>query len=101
MIDAIPTMAWCSLADGSVEFLNQRWHDYTGLPPEEAHGWGWKVAILHQDIASVMDNWQALLASGEAGYCRLAGGHDTVHPQVLHQLTVVIGDVPHRSGQGR
>ena len=74
MIDAIPTMAWCSLADGSVEFLNQRWHDYTGLPPEEAHGWGWKVAILHQDIASVMDNGQALLASGEAGYCRLAGG---------------------------
>src|SRR6202035_2949529 len=31
MIDAIPTMAWCSPPDGSVEFLNQRWHDYTGL----------------------------------------------------------------------
>ena len=30
-IDAIPTMAWCSSPDGSVEFFNQRWHDYTGL----------------------------------------------------------------------
>jgi hypothetical protein len=33
MIDAIPPMAWCSLPDGSVELLNQRWHDYTGLSP--------------------------------------------------------------------
>jgi hypothetical protein len=24
MVDAIPTLAWCSLADGSVEFFNQR-----------------------------------------------------------------------------
>jgi len=23
--------------DGSSEFLNQRWHDYTGLSPQEAH----------------------------------------------------------------
>ena len=33
MVDAIPTLAWCALADGSVEFFNQRWHDYTGLSP--------------------------------------------------------------------
>jgi PAS domain-containing protein len=38
MIDAIPAMAWCSLPDGSVEFLNQRWRDYTGLSPYESHG---------------------------------------------------------------
>lgn len=33
MVDTIPTLAWWSLADGSVEFFNQRWHDYTGLSP--------------------------------------------------------------------
>ena len=38
IIDTIPTLAWCNLPDGSNEFLNQRWHDYTGLPPQEAHG---------------------------------------------------------------
>jgi PAS domain-containing protein len=41
--------------------------DYTGLSPEEAHGWGWKVTIHPQDLASLIDKWQALLASGEAG----------------------------------
>jgi hypothetical protein len=35
MIDAIPAMAWSGLPDGSVEFANQRWHDYTGLSAED------------------------------------------------------------------
>jgi len=67
MIDGIPTMAWCSLPDGSAEFLNKRWHDYTGLSPEEAHGWGWKASIHPEDLARLMDKWLALLASGEPG----------------------------------
>ena len=67
MIDAIPTLAWCSLADGSVEFFNQRWHDYTGLSAQEAHRWGWKVTIHPEDLEKSMDKWRALLASGEPG----------------------------------
>ena len=31
IIHKIPTLAWSNLPDGSSEFLNQRWHDYTGL----------------------------------------------------------------------
>ena len=37
IIHKIPTLAWCNLPDGSSEFLNERWHDYTGLSPQEAH----------------------------------------------------------------
>ena len=33
IIDTIPALAWSTLPDGSAEFVNQRWHDYTGLPP--------------------------------------------------------------------
>ena len=36
VIDTIPTLAWCNLPDGSNEFLNKRWHEYTGLSPEES-----------------------------------------------------------------
>jgi formate hydrogenlyase transcriptional activator len=67
MIDAIPTMAWCSLPDGSVEFLNQRWHDYTGLSREQAAGWGWKVTIHPDDIEKLTHTWLSILASGEPG----------------------------------
>ena len=46
VIDTIPTLAWCNLPDGSNEFLNKRWHEYTGLSPAEAHGWGWQTATI-------------------------------------------------------
>jgi GAF domain-containing protein len=44
IIDTIPAEAWRALPDGSVDYFNQRWHDYTGLSPTErtmdkwAHG---------------------------------------------------------------
>ena len=67
VIDAIPTLAWCNFADGPNEFLNKRWHEYTGLSPEESHGWGWQAAFHPDDLASVMEKWRQLLVSGEPG----------------------------------
>jgi PAS domain S-box-containing protein len=66
-IDTIPTLAWCSRPDGSNEFLNQRWLDYTGLSVEAARDWGWKVAIHPEDLSRLLDVWHKLLASGEPG----------------------------------
>src|SRR5438552_4587699 len=66
-IDTIPVLAWCTRPDGSTEFLNQRWLDYTGLTIEEARGWGWKVAIHPDDLRQLLDVWQGLLASGKPG----------------------------------
>jgi len=34
-IDAVPALAWSARPDGSAEFLNRRWLDYTGLSSEE------------------------------------------------------------------
>src|SRR6266403_450020 len=66
-IDTIPVLAWCTRPDGSNEFLNQRWLDYTGLTIEEARGWGWNVAIHPDDLPQLLDVWQGLLASGKSG----------------------------------
>jgi formate hydrogenlyase transcriptional activator len=67
VIDTIPTLAWCNLPDGSNEFLNKRWHEYTGLSPEESHGWGWQTAIHPDDRAPLTEKWGALLVTGEPG----------------------------------
>jgi len=71
IIDTIPTLAWCNLPDGSNEFLNQRWHDYTGLSPEEAHGWGWKAAIHPEDLRMLMQKWEALRDADQPGECEV------------------------------
>jgi len=67
VIDTIPAMAWCNLPDGPNEFLNKRWHDYTGLSPEESHGWGWQAAFHSEDLPQLMETWRELLVSGKPG----------------------------------
>src|SRR6266851_4655478 len=67
MIDAIPAIAWSCLPDGSVEFLNRRWLDYTGLSLDQALGRGWKATIHPNDVENVTEWQSALLISGEAG----------------------------------
>lgn len=67
VIDAIPTIAWCNLADGPNEFLNKSWHEYTGLSPEESHGWGWQAAFHADDLPALMKRWQEMLVTREPG----------------------------------
>jgi len=57
-IDAIPGLVWTALPDGSVDFLNQRWLDYTGLTREQALGWGWQAAISPEDRSRLVDYWR-------------------------------------------
>src|SRR5207244_2856159 len=54
-------------ADGPNEFLNKRWHEYTGLTPEESNGWGWQTAFHPDDLPPLMERWRELLTSGESG----------------------------------
>jgi len=67
VIDTIPALAWCNLPDGSNEFLNKRWHEYTGLSAEESHGWGWQPAFHPEDLGPLLQRWRELLALGEPG----------------------------------
>jgi PAS domain S-box-containing protein len=64
IINTIPMLAWSTDPTGSVEFLNQRWLEFTGLSAEQASGFGWSVAIHPDDAKGLIDYWQAALDSG-------------------------------------
>ena len=49
IIDTIPALAWCARPDGSIEFLNKQWHDYTGLSRAEARDFGYQSAFHPDD----------------------------------------------------
>ena len=66
-IDTIPVLAWCMLADGSGEFYNRRWHDYTGLSLEASRDWGWTNAIHADDLDKLKQRWRADWSSGRPG----------------------------------
>src|SRR6266849_5662913 len=67
ILDALPAIAWCKLPDGSNEFVNQRWQDYTGIPQDEARGRGWQSAVHPDDLPKLIEKWAEIVASGKSG----------------------------------
>jgi len=66
-IDTIPGFVWSALPDGSVDFLNRRWCDYTGLTLQDASGRGWQSAIHPEDRPQLVSYWNSLLKGHEPG----------------------------------
>ncbi len=63
IIDTIPTIVWRKLPDGSADFLNRNFREYTGLSLEHGLGWGWMNAFHPDD--RLKEEWRAALAAGE------------------------------------
>ena len=64
VIETIPSIAWTSSSDGSIEFVNKRWQEYTGMAPEQSVGLGWKGAFHPKDIGRFVEKQRASLDSG-------------------------------------
>src|SRR6202047_2132896 len=67
VIDTVPSFLWTSLPDGSKEYLNKRWYEYTGLSLEEGKGWGWKVVVHPDDLDRLLREWLALVEARKPG----------------------------------
>jgi PAS domain S-box-containing protein len=67
VIDTIPALVWSTDVDGSLEFVNQHYIDYVGLPPEQLQGWGWTAAVHPDDLGGLTAAWRAVMASGKSG----------------------------------
>jgi PAS domain S-box-containing protein len=65
VIDTIPAHVWSTRHDGSVDFVNRRWLETTGLTMEDALGWDWGAVVHPDDLARYVDEWRAALAAGE------------------------------------
>ena len=66
-LDHIPTIAWSALPDGSLDFCNQPFRDYTGLSLDQLYGTKWKSAVHREDIQPLETWWHNLRQSQEAG----------------------------------
>src|ERR1700720_836283 len=65
VVDTIPTLAWSARPDGSADFFNQRWLDYTGLSAKQALGSGWEVAIHPDDLPRILEIFREALNSAK------------------------------------
>src|SRR5467141_3812138 len=65
VIDTIPANAWSARPDGSVDFVNRRWLETTGLTMEHALGSDWAFVVHPDDLPRYVDEWRAALAAGK------------------------------------
>ncbi|GHO60578.1 PAS domain S-box protein [Ktedonobacter robiniae] len=65
LVDAIPQLVWIVHPDGSAEYANPRWCDYTGMTFEQYQGDGWLQAIHPDDQQRVLAEWQNAVLAGK------------------------------------
>ncbi|MDC0710802.1 PAS domain-containing protein [Stigmatella sp. ncwal1] len=63
--EAIPQLVWTTRPDGSFDYYNQRWYDYTGMAPGQVHGEGWQGPFHPEDLPEALRRWQHSLRTGE------------------------------------
>ncbi|HSY16881.1 MAG TPA: PAS domain S-box protein [Candidatus Acidoferrales bacterium] len=95
VLDATPAMIHTARPDGYLDYFNQRWTDYVGVPMEKLQGWGWMTVIHPEDIEGEVSRWRECVASGEPfRYEVRMRRADGKYRWVLHHKVAV------RDGQG-
>jgi PAS domain S-box-containing protein len=64
LAEAIPHHVWSSLPDGSLDYCNRRWMDYTGLTLEDVRRDGWTTHIHPDDVETIVEAWREASAHG-------------------------------------
>ncbi|WP_343025194.1 PAS domain S-box protein [Massilia sp. MP_M2] len=64
MTEAMPQMVWSCLPDGTNDYSNRRWSEFTGISIQALAGTSWIRTIHPDDLPALQAQWTASLASG-------------------------------------
>ena len=65
LADTMPQMVWSTLPDGSHDYYNARWYEFTGAPVGSTDGEGWAGMFHEEDQPGAWKNWNRSLKTGE------------------------------------
>ncbi|WP_051979561.1 PAS domain-containing protein [Edaphobacter aggregans] len=95
IVDSSTELLHTARPDGYLDFFNQTWLDFTGVPLEKLLGWGWTCRIHPDDVEAFVQKMRESFAKGrpfqEASRVRRADG---VYRWMLHRK------VPRFDGDG-
>jgi PAS domain S-box-containing protein len=64
VVETIPAMAFALRPDGSTEFVNRPWLDYSGLSEKDNLSSGWQLTVHPEDFDGHLNKWRASMATG-------------------------------------
>lgn len=86
LAEAVPHIVWTALPDGTVDYVNRRWFEYTGETVADSSGW--LQAIHPGETRAVEQRWVEAIAAGErlVTECRLRNGEGEYRWHLLRAL---------------
>jgi formate hydrogenlyase transcriptional activator len=64
IVDSSPALIHTGRPDGSLDFCNRTWLDFTGQPLESLLGWKWTSYVHPEDVGAFVQKWRTSLAAG-------------------------------------
>ncbi|MDI4664090.1 PAS domain-containing protein [Xanthobacter autotrophicus] len=76
LAEALPKMVWTARPDGTGDYYNRRWGEYTGVTAPAGEVVEWHTFLHPDDQAAALDAWKCSLASGDpySRECRFRAG---------------------------
>ncbi len=66
LAEAIPSMLWTARPNGSVDFISEHLHRYSGFTKKQGKDWGWTDVLHPEDLPPCMERWRHCVRTGEA-----------------------------------
>lgn len=95
LAEAIPHMVWTNGPDGAVEYVNEKWTQYTGLSFEDTQNGGWGKAIHPDDVTNTFQRWAeaaAMRTPFEVEYRIRRGDDGSYRWHLARNLPLLDGD---------
>ncbi|AHJ98559.1 PAS domain-containing protein [Hymenobacter swuensis] len=64
ILEALPVMVWTNRPDGSTDYFNTRWLEFTGRALADTVGWNWTQDIHPDDLTNVETFWAKARSTG-------------------------------------
>ena len=90
----MPQIVWIAAPDGTIEYFNQAWLDFTGHALEESLGQGWEFVVHPNDLDKCRAQWLAAVQTGTEleTECRLHRASDGAYRWHLCRAQVLRDD---------
>jgi PAS domain S-box-containing protein len=61
----LPSIIWTARPDGTIDFANQRWYDYSGLSYADTKNMRWEILVHERDLPTWQNAWAEALEFGK------------------------------------
>jgi PAS domain S-box-containing protein len=63
LADSMPQLVWTALPDGTVDYYNLRYKEYSGIAPQGDRDWVWAPVLHDDDVDATVNAWQNAVAT--------------------------------------